>query len=1119
MKSDEDRLFEQWCRHADLRALGTFFDLVAPRLERLGLRLVGDAAEAEDLVQATFLAAIEQRSGLDPKRPAWPWLSRVLANKATDWKRRTARTLDPSRLDAPLDEDPSRPVERREFADEVEQAVARLEEPYRQVVLLRLRHGLSMVEIADVLNRSPGTVRVQLHRAAQKLRPWLSKSSHSVFLLIHGPTRGLTAIKSLVLSEAGAAGAVVSGGWVLGAWAVNQKIAWTAGLVVAALAITTWQVAPWPRSEGILSQTKDPSVAAPAIREASPFEELVAKEPLTNAEESLVEVVRQETVSAPESVEVTLAGRVLDATSQRAMANVEVALYRPRRVPLEQLHDDHPELYKVNAHGRLVPRFLADWPRVDRSGEGERSAETVSAFDYPDEEQDPWATTHTKTDGSFTFPRPETTFLLVAKRPGYGKRVRIISPNQNECQVGLYPVKRLVGQVKTRQGEPPERPLQLVFHSSKVTADHGRLPHSRSSSALGSNSLTPHLHEGSGDLLARYSASLESLGAWAVTTDADGRFEVDVAAHQVTVNIVTPGWRIAEPVGRHEVEEPLDLTIVGVPVFHFYDAENQKPVERVTLLGREQGLGSVRWGGEFPAPDGFLCLYDDSMVSPLYRQEAGKMVKMEGDRQRPSSFAAWADGYQASHFLLSDWSATGVVEVPMTAGSIEELHGTILREGEPAATAQVALLAHSFLQWSSHEGFVLDDASADSTGEFRLRAPSGLHLLRVRDEFTTYFQPVQLPQEEPTVIDLAFLGRIEVELTDDQGGVNPDHFVRLQSADGRFEETLTNSEGVAVFGSLSPARYEIHVPLINKQTFRGRQETREIELSRGERRRIAMAGGGTRPIHGSISVSGVADYTGWQARLSNTGAWVDVDTEGQLPMDLRTEARSLEVEAPGGRRWSLWFPPEVKDGHVFQLDSGDGSYSGVLLDVAGSPLPGKRLFVTPWKTVTPFASTVTDANGEFSVEGLAPILHHFHVVDEDDEVFRGNSTERMFRPTHPASEHPEVVVRLPGAIDSTLVTGTVIRQATGEPLADATITLRSDLEVDGGVWWIDRTSNPITRTNGNGAFQIRRPIASLHIAVWDQLGTKEPLLEHTLNESEVREGRAVRLMVPEASAE
>ena len=97
MHEIEDILFERWCRRGDAQALGELFDAAAPRLLKLAIHLCGDPAEAEDLVQATFLAAIEQRERIDASRPAIPWLTGVLAHKAQQVRRERAGPASPCR--------------------------------------------------------------------------------------------------------------------------------------------------------------------------------------------------------------------------------------------------------------------------------------------------------------------------------------------------------------------------------------------------------------------------------------------------------------------------------------------------------------------------------------------------------------------------------------------------------------------------------------------------------------------------------------------------------------------------------------------------------------------------------------------------------------------------------------------------------------------------------------------------------------------------------------------------------------------------------------------------------------------------------------------------------------
>ena len=251
MGASEDRLFGRWCRHADAGALGELFDLASPGLLRLAIHLVGDPAQAEDLVQATFLAAIEQRASLDGGRPVMPWLTAVLSNKAADAKRRAGRWDDLQQTPESIDEDASGPAERREISGELARAIDALEEPYRQVMLLRLRHGLCAADIAHLLERSPGTVRVQLHRARQKLRRLLPPALVAACFPGSASSRGLAIVRAELMAKAGslstAATASASAATFLGGLIMGQKVALAVAVVV--LAAGAW----WITSRGALS--------------------------------------------------------------------------------------------------------------------------------------------------------------------------------------------------------------------------------------------------------------------------------------------------------------------------------------------------------------------------------------------------------------------------------------------------------------------------------------------------------------------------------------------------------------------------------------------------------------------------------------------------------------------------------------------------------------------------------------------------------------------------------------------------------------------------------------------------------------------------------------------------
>lgn len=138
---------------------------------------LGDHHAAEDATERTFLAALTHLGRFEERaRPAdgegastfKVWLFRIARNVIAN-ERRTARRRPVAPLaDAALVTDPldvERGVTRREEAAAAWHAVGRLPEDRRRAVVLRFVDELSTAEIAGVLGRSEGAVRVLIHRA------------------------------------------------------------------------------------------------------------------------------------------------------------------------------------------------------------------------------------------------------------------------------------------------------------------------------------------------------------------------------------------------------------------------------------------------------------------------------------------------------------------------------------------------------------------------------------------------------------------------------------------------------------------------------------------------------------------------------------------------------------------------------------------------------------------------------------------------------------------------------------------------------------------------------------------------------------------------------------------
>src|SRR5262245_21721127 len=95
---DAESLFVEFRVTRAPAPLGAVFDLVAGELFQVALHLCRDQSEAEDVVQATFLVAMQRAERYDAARPLRPWLLGILHREAKAQRRRARRAPEPARL-------------------------------------------------------------------------------------------------------------------------------------------------------------------------------------------------------------------------------------------------------------------------------------------------------------------------------------------------------------------------------------------------------------------------------------------------------------------------------------------------------------------------------------------------------------------------------------------------------------------------------------------------------------------------------------------------------------------------------------------------------------------------------------------------------------------------------------------------------------------------------------------------------------------------------------------------------------------------------------------------------------------------------------------------------------
>ena len=152
-------------------------DRYGPSLYRVAFSLIGSAADAEDIVQETFLAAFEGWNRFEGRSSVKTWLTGILVKKAARHRRyrKLRNTLSLDHLSGVLRSafghtQTTVPLSKHEMRMDIETLFGTLSPEHREAMALREVQGMSYKEMAAVLGVPVGTVESRLHRARQVLR-------------------------------------------------------------------------------------------------------------------------------------------------------------------------------------------------------------------------------------------------------------------------------------------------------------------------------------------------------------------------------------------------------------------------------------------------------------------------------------------------------------------------------------------------------------------------------------------------------------------------------------------------------------------------------------------------------------------------------------------------------------------------------------------------------------------------------------------------------------------------------------------------------------------------------------------------------------------------------------
>lgn len=163
------------------------------RAYNLAYRMTGNALEAEDLTQETFLRAYRFFDRYNRALAFEAWLRQIMHNLYVDTLRRKPKaqfySIDQPLPNASEDDDtlvadfadessnPEAALLSHEFSAELQEALNQLPHEFREVVVLCDVEGMSYQEIAETLGVSTGTVRSRIHRGRKMLRKLMAEGN------------------------------------------------------------------------------------------------------------------------------------------------------------------------------------------------------------------------------------------------------------------------------------------------------------------------------------------------------------------------------------------------------------------------------------------------------------------------------------------------------------------------------------------------------------------------------------------------------------------------------------------------------------------------------------------------------------------------------------------------------------------------------------------------------------------------------------------------------------------------------------------------------------------------------------------------------------------------------
>ena len=178
-QSGDDELIER-CLRGDTLGYKQLYVRYSKAMYNTCLRILNNAAEAEDVLQESFVEAFKNLDRFEYRTSFGGWLKQICINRAINQlKKRKIDWVDMEKIPA-YDHADEIPIDETEITMQVEsvkKAIMKLPDGYRTVLNLYLLEGYDHEEIAEILHVAESTTRTQFMRAKQKVLQILKEGS------------------------------------------------------------------------------------------------------------------------------------------------------------------------------------------------------------------------------------------------------------------------------------------------------------------------------------------------------------------------------------------------------------------------------------------------------------------------------------------------------------------------------------------------------------------------------------------------------------------------------------------------------------------------------------------------------------------------------------------------------------------------------------------------------------------------------------------------------------------------------------------------------------------------------------------------------------------------------